>query len=275
MPGMKWIEPIVFSKSSGNPIVGQIFGHQRDENEARNTKMYRGHDTNPMRVNDRYEMNWANSFSKTFRKPLFVQMFGHQRAENEARNTKMYTGQETHAIWVNAGHEMTWVNSFSKGSGNPIFGQIFGHQEAKNEASNTKMYRGQETHPIRVNARYEMNWANSFFKKFRKPCLQTDGPTDRRTERHRGDSSIPPFHLRWSGGIMRVVKYYVQNKALFETWKSGTGKWSITILLGIKVWNNKEPFFEFEGEQEIIFISPLCEYRQSSTILLPTRCDLY
>ena len=62
MPGMKWIEPIVFSKRSGNPIFGQIFGHQRAKNEARNTKMNRGQLTHPIRVNARYEMNWANSF---------------------------------------------------------------------------------------------------------------------------------------------------------------------------------------------------------------------
>ena len=67
----KWIEPIVFSKSSGNPIFGQIFGHQRVENEARNTKMYRGQETHPTRINARYEMNWANSFFKNFRKPHF------------------------------------------------------------------------------------------------------------------------------------------------------------------------------------------------------------
>ena len=69
MPGMKWIEPIVFSKSSGNPIFGQIFGHQRAKNEPRNTEMYRGQETHPIRVNARYEMNWANSFSKKFPKP--------------------------------------------------------------------------------------------------------------------------------------------------------------------------------------------------------------
>ena len=143
MPGMKWIEQIVFSKSSGNPIFGQIFGHQRADNEARITKMYSAQETYPIRINARYEMNWANSFFKKFQKPNFGQIFGHQRAENEA-----------------------W---------------------------NTKMNRGQETHPIRVIARYEINWANSFFKKFRKR-------TDRRTDRHRGESSMPPFHLRWSGG---------------------------------------------------------------------------
>ena len=137
----------------------------------------------------------------------------------------MYRGQETYPIRVNARYEMNCANSFSKSFGNPIFGQIFGHQRAKNEARNMKMSRGQETHPIRVNARYEMNWANSFFKKFRKPCLQTDGRTDGwtsfsmnkpttwcksgrvslvngRTDRHRGESSIPPFHLRWSKGII-------------------------------------------------------------------------
>ena len=40
MPGMKLIEPEVFSKSSRNPIFGQVFGHQRAENEARNTEIY-------------------------------------------------------------------------------------------------------------------------------------------------------------------------------------------------------------------------------------------
>ena len=60
----KLIEPIVFSKSSGNPIFGQIFGHPRAANEARNTKMYRGQETDPKRINARYEMNWANSFFK-------------------------------------------------------------------------------------------------------------------------------------------------------------------------------------------------------------------
>ena len=46
-----------FSKSSGNPIFGQIFGHQRVKNEARNTKMNRGHETHPIWVNARHEMN--------------------------------------------------------------------------------------------------------------------------------------------------------------------------------------------------------------------------
>ena len=33
--------------------------------------------------------------------------------------------------------------------------------------------------------------------------MSTDGRTDRRTDKHQGESSIPPFHLRWSGGIKR------------------------------------------------------------------------
>ena len=69
--GLRAIEPIVFSKSSGNPIFGQIFGHQRAENEVMNKKMYRGQETHPMRINATYEMNWANSFFKKFQKPHF------------------------------------------------------------------------------------------------------------------------------------------------------------------------------------------------------------
>ena len=143
--------------------------------------MYRGQENHPIRVNAMYEINWANSFvSKSSGNPIFGQIFGHQRAKNEARSTKIYRGQENHPIRVNAMYEINWANSFfSKSSGNPIFGQIFGHQRAKNED------RGEDTHLVRVNARYEINWANIFFKNFRKPCLQTDGRTDRRTNRHR------------------------------------------------------------------------------------------
>ena len=59
---MKWIEPNRFSKSYRNPIFGQMFGHQRAEIDARNTKMNRGQVTHPIWTNFRYEMNWANSF---------------------------------------------------------------------------------------------------------------------------------------------------------------------------------------------------------------------
>ena len=98
---------------------------------------------------------------------------------------------------------MKWIEPtvFAKSCGNPDFRSIFGHQRAKNEGTNTKIDRGPETYPISINPRNEMNWANSFREKLRKPCLQTDGRTDRRTDRHQGESSIPPFHLRWSGGI--------------------------------------------------------------------------
>ena len=120
---------------------------------------------------------------------------------------------------------MKWIEPivFSKNSGKPIFGQIFGHQRAKNGARNTKMNGGQETHPIRVNARYEMNWVNSFFKKFRKPCLQTDGQTDRRperqTDRHQGESGIPHStfgwarvysETTWAVGIAQLTHHEVQ-----------------------------------------------------------------
>ena len=52
--------------NSENYIFSQIFGHQTAENEARNTKMYRGQESNPIRVNTRYEMIWANSFLQKF-----------------------------------------------------------------------------------------------------------------------------------------------------------------------------------------------------------------
>ena len=91
---MNWAN-IFFSKSSGNPIFCQIFGNQRAENEARNTKMYRGQETHPIRVNARYKMNWTNFFfQKCPGNPIFGQIFGLQRAKHEARNTKMNRGQD-------------------------------------------------------------------------------------------------------------------------------------------------------------------------------------
>ena len=105
----------------GNPIFSQVFGHQRVENEARNTTKYRDQETHPIMINARYEMNWANSFSKSSGNPIFGQIFGHQRAKNEARNMKMYRGEETHPIRVNAWYEMNWANSFFKKFQKPNF----------------------------------------------------------------------------------------------------------------------------------------------------------
>ena len=60
-------------KSSGNPFSAKYLA---TENYARNTKMYRGQETHPTRVNARYEMNWANSFFKKYRKPCRLQTDG-------------------------------------------------------------------------------------------------------------------------------------------------------------------------------------------------------
>ena len=114
MPGMKWFGLIIVSESFRNPIVGQIFGQQRAENGARNTKMNRGKETHPIRLNAWYVKNGTNSFSKNSGNPIFGQIFGHQRAENEGRNTKMYRDQGTHPVRVNARYEMNWANSFLK-----------------------------------------------------------------------------------------------------------------------------------------------------------------
>ena len=39
---------------------------------------------------------------------------------------------------------------------------------------------------------------------------QMDRRTDQRTDRHLGESSIPPFHLQWSGGI--IISIYPDSK---------------------------------------------------------------
>ena len=98
---------------------------------------------------------------------------------------------------------MKWIEPtvFAKSCGNPDFRSIFGHQRAKNAGTNTKIDRGPETYPISINPRDEMNWTNSFSRKVAE-TLSTDGQMDGRTDRHQGESSIPPFHLRWSGGII-------------------------------------------------------------------------
>ena len=69
------IPPLCSLPSLSRNIFGQIFGHQKAEIEAKNTKMTRGQQTHPIRVNARYEINWANSFFKKFWKPC-LQMNG-------------------------------------------------------------------------------------------------------------------------------------------------------------------------------------------------------
>ena len=172
-------------ESFRNPIFCQIFGHQRAQNEARNTKMNRGQETHPLRVNAKYEMNGTNSFLKKIPETPFSAEYLATRGPKMRLGTRKSLGVKR-LTPLEEMSGMKWIEPtvFSKNSENPIFDHIFGHQRAENEARNTKMYRGQVTHPIRVNARYEMIWANGFFKKFRKPCLQTDG----RTDRHRGES---------------------------------------------------------------------------------------
>ena len=109
---------------------------------------------------------------------------------------------------------------FSKSSWNPIFGQIFGLQRAGNEARNTKMCRGQETHPIRVNARYEMNWANSFSKSSGNLVYRE---TDRRTDRHRVESSIP---FGGAGVSTPMVSLYRRGVSQREWWVDQIAGWS-------------------------------------------------
>ena len=81
-----------FFKNFWKPFFGQIFGHQRAENEARNKKMYRVWETHPIRVNARYEMNWANSFFKKFQKHC-------QTSLENLISVAMTDGQTN--IWVN------------------------------------------------------------------------------------------------------------------------------------------------------------------------------
>ena len=126
----KWIEPIVFFLISGNPIFSQIFGHQTAENEARNTKMYRGQETHPISVNAKYEMNWANSFfSKVPETPFSAKYLATRGPKIEARNTKMNRDQEIHPIRVNARYEMNWANIFSKSSGNLLYRRTDGRTD--------------------------------------------------------------------------------------------------------------------------------------------------
>ena len=108
---------------------------------------------------------------------------------------KMNSGEAKHTKKLNAMYQMHWVNFFFffyLNYGKPILGRMFGHQRAEIYARNKKINRGQETYPIRVNARYEMDWTEFFFfKKFRKPCLQTDGRL--------GESSMPQSDFGGAG----------------------------------------------------------------------------
>ena len=63
MPGMKWIEPIVFFfQKIWKPHLGHIFDHQRDKIDGRNMKIKRDQETHVIKVNNSCEMNWAILF---------------------------------------------------------------------------------------------------------------------------------------------------------------------------------------------------------------------
>ena len=70
---------------------------------------------------------------------------------------------------------------------------------------------------------------------------------------------------------IKVLKYCVENKALFETWKSSKRKWNI-ILWGIKIWNtdNKKYFFIVMGLWGLPFIHiPFTETASCQVYLIP------
>ena len=121
--GNNWKEPKVcfFSNSSGNPIFGQIFGHQRPKIRLGTLTCIGIKRLTPIRMNARKKWNWGNSFFKNFRKPHFRPNIWPYEAENETMNTKIYRDQETHPIRINARYEIIWANSFFKKFREPHF----------------------------------------------------------------------------------------------------------------------------------------------------------
>ena len=59
---------------------------------------------------------------------------------------------------------------------------------------------------------------------------------------------------------MRVLMYYVENEALFETWKSVKRKESIIILWGMKIYM-KQSIKQQKG------CTPLCQTYKTTIIL--------
>ena len=99
----------------------QLFGHQMAEIDVKNTKMNRGQETNPIKINDRYQMNWASIiFNNGY--PILWETSGHQRAEIDGRNTKINWGEETQLKWIEQYFVINILNHQ-----NPIFRQILGH----------------------------------------------------------------------------------------------------------------------------------------------------
>ena len=110
---INWVNSF-FSESSRNPIFGQIFGHQRAKNEARNTKMYKGQETHLIRVNAKYEMNWANSFFQKVPETPFSAKYLATRGPKMRPGKRKWIGVKRLTPKVNARYEMNWANSFFK-----------------------------------------------------------------------------------------------------------------------------------------------------------------
>ena len=90
-----------------------MFGHQRAEIDARNTKMNRGQVTHPIWTNFRYEMNWANSFfpQKTW-KPC-LQIDGPMDAETGGRTDVRVSPAYPHSTFGGAGVYKGLMSYFS------------------------------------------------------------------------------------------------------------------------------------------------------------------
>ena len=75
--------------------------------------------------------------------------------------------------------------------------------------------------------------------------LSTDGQTDGRTDRQ-GDTSIPPYQLRWSGGYNELTAFFLDSghQAPYSPYKPCNHNLYIGIIIFPHIDNTKYIFFQ-------------------------------
>ena len=85
----------------------------------------------------------------------------------------------------------------------------------------------------------EFTYCNSLYKistETQNIYRRTDGQTDGRTDGH-GESSIPPHHLQWAGGIINNGTFFAKNNHITRrTTMVSYQMFSITLVISRKIF---------------------------------------
>ena len=127
-----------------------------------------------------------------------------------------------------------------------------------------------------------MKWIRWVFLKIQSGHDSVHRRTDRRTD-GQGDTSIPPFQLRWSGGIIIFIGWYMSNQGIYlHTFFSWYIHWhyvmhifqsdeSLNTTINTNILPNMEAFNLQFIDQEYPFFIRSFKFATKSTLIHMNR----